>query len=66
MDDMREPYTYEVVETAFLGFPKCNIIFDETVIREITLPLDAVKEIVSVLNSAYQVGYMEGKAELHG
>lgn len=62
--EMREPYSYEVIESSFLGFPKCHIIFDETVIRELTLPIEAVKEMVNVLNSAYQVGYMEGKAGL--
>ena len=60
----REPYTYEVVETALFGWPKCHIIFDDTVIRELTGPLDLVKELVAVLNNAYQVGYMEGKAGL--
>ena len=62
--ELREPYSYEVVESGFLGWPKCHIIFDETVIRELSMPLEAVKEIVSVLNNAYQVGYMEGKAGL--
>jgi len=64
--ELREPYSYEVVESALFGWPKCHIIFDETVIRELTLPLNAVREMVNVLNQAYQVGYMEGQANLHG
>ena len=58
---MDEPYTYKVVESG-MWWPKCQIIFDETVIREVTVPLEAVQEMVSLLNNAFQVGYMEGQA----
>lgn len=58
---MDKPYTYKVVKTALIGWPTCHIIFDETVIRELTVPLEAVQEMVSLLNNAFQVGYMEGQ-----
>lgn len=61
-----EPYTYVVVKAGMIGWPTCNIMFDKTVIRELTMPLEAVVEMVRVLNNAYQVGYMEGQANLHG
>lgn len=61
---MDKPYTYEVIETALIGWPKCHIIFDETVIRELTAPLKVIQEMVSLLNNAFQVGYMEGQAGL--
>lgn len=62
--DCREPYSYDVVESSLLGWPKCHIIFDGTVVRELTMPIAAVKEMVNVLNCAYAVGYMEGQAGL--
>ena len=62
--ETRDPYEYEVVSTPLVGWPTVNITFDETVIRTGTMPVDLAKELVTTLNQAFAVGYMEGKAGL--
>ncbi len=61
---MREPYTFEVKSAPVLGWPTFDVLFDDSVIREITIPLNAIKELVTLLNQVYQVGYIEGKVGL--
>ena len=61
---MRKPYELKVTSTPLLGWPTVNILFDDTIIRTVTIPLDAAEDLVELLNQVFQNGYMEGKGGL--
>ena len=64
-ENMRyKPYSIVPVRTGWFGRTEFNILFEESPIRQTNMDYDSLKNMVDLLNSAYQIGY--GTGHMHG
>jgi hypothetical protein len=54
------PYSYKIKRTYTWFFPKFNILFDDTAIREYCGSVEELHDMIFLLNTAWAEGYNQG------